>query len=33
MTPAEAKEYGIIDTILESSEGLPKPVVNSVGLG
>ena len=33
MTPAEAKEYGIIDTILESSEGLPKPVVSSVGLG
>jgi ATP-dependent Clp protease protease subunit len=26
LTPQEAKEYGLIDRVLESSEELPKPL-------
>jgi ATP-dependent Clp protease protease subunit len=26
LTPAEAKEYGLIDRVLESTKQLPKPI-------
>ncbi len=30
MTPYEAKEYGLIDRVLESAEELPKPLTAGI---